>query len=77
MREEADMGLVAAVMFVRAILWRRCRGSRYSQLMQINRSNVAALKIAWEYHTGDVSDGSGSRRKSAFETTPIVANGTM
>jgi quinoprotein glucose dehydrogenase len=52
-------------------------GSRYSPLTQINKSNVARLEVAWEYHTGDVSDGSGGRRKSAFETTPIVADGTM
>src|SRR5579862_3201458 len=52
-------------------------GGRYSKLGQINKSNVASLRIAWEYHTGDVSNGSGNRRKSAFETTPIVANGTM
>jgi quinoprotein glucose dehydrogenase len=52
-------------------------GSRYSPLTQIDRSNVAQLKIAWEYHTGDVSDGSDNRRKSEFETTPIVVNGTL
>jgi len=48
-------------------------GSHYSPLTQIDRSNVAQLKIAWEYHTGDVSDGSDNRQKSEFETTPIVA----
>jgi quinoprotein glucose dehydrogenase len=52
-------------------------GSRYSPLTQINKSNVAGLEVAWEYHTGDVSDGSDNRRKSAFEATPIVADGTM
>ena len=52
-------------------------GNRYSLLIQIDRSNVAGLKVAWEYHTGDVSDGSDDRRKSEFETTPIVADGTM
>jgi quinoprotein glucose dehydrogenase len=52
-------------------------GSRYSPLAQIDKGNVARLAIAWEYHTGDVSDGSGGRRRSAFETTPIVADGTM
>jgi quinoprotein glucose dehydrogenase len=52
-------------------------GGRYSRLGEINRSNVARLKIAWEYHTGDVSDGSDGRRKSAFETTPVVADGMM
>jgi quinoprotein glucose dehydrogenase len=52
-------------------------GSRYSPLTQINKSNVTELTVAWEYHTGDVSDGSGGRRKSAFEATPIVVDGTM
>src|SRR5215470_4120852 len=52
-------------------------GTRYSELVQITKANVAGLKIAWEYHTGDVSDGSGGRRKSAFEATPIVVDGIM
>jgi quinoprotein glucose dehydrogenase len=52
-------------------------GTRYSALDQINKANVAQLKPAWELHTGDVSDGSDGRRKSEFETTPIVINGTM
>ncbi|MGH7060696.1 MAG: hypothetical protein ACREFH_09940, partial [Stellaceae bacterium] len=52
-------------------------GERYSPLTQIDKKNVGRLKIAWEYHTGDVSDGSGGRRKSALEATPIVAFGTM
>jgi quinoprotein glucose dehydrogenase len=52
-------------------------GSRYSRLTEIDKANVAHLKIAWEYHTGDVSDGSGGRSKSAFEGTPIVVNGAM
>ena len=52
-------------------------GSRYSPLTQINKSNVTELKVAWEYHTGDISDGSDNRRKSEFETTPIVVDGTM
>ena len=52
-------------------------GTRYSALDQINKGNVAQLRPAWELRTGDVSDGSDGRRKSEFETTPIVINGTM
>jgi quinoprotein glucose dehydrogenase len=52
-------------------------GSRYSPLTQINKGNVAQLKVAWELHTGDVSDGSNGLAKSEFEATPIVAGGTM
>ncbi len=52
-------------------------GSRYSPLTQITKANVHDLKVAWVFHTGDVSDGSGGWRKSEFETTPIVVDGTM
>jgi quinoprotein glucose dehydrogenase len=45
-------------------------GQRYSPLDEINKQNVAHLKVAWTYHTGDVSDGSDGRRWSAFENTP-------
>jgi len=34
-------------------------GTRYSPLTQINRENVTNLKVAWFFHTGDISDGSG------------------
>jgi quinoprotein glucose dehydrogenase len=52
-------------------------GMRYSPLDQINRDNVKDLKVAWTYHTGDVSDGTQAKRKSSFENTPIVVDGTM
>ena len=52
-------------------------GMRYSALAQINRENVSKLKIAWIFHTGDVSDGSGGRKRSGFEATPILVDGTL
>jgi quinoprotein glucose dehydrogenase len=52
-------------------------GMRYSPLKQINRENVAKLKIAWTYHTGDISDGKQRPKRSGFETTPILADGTL
>jgi quinoprotein glucose dehydrogenase len=52
-------------------------GMRYSPLMQINRDNVLQLKIAWIFHTGEISDGSGGRKRSGFETTPLVVDGTL
>ncbi len=52
-------------------------GSRYSPLTQINRTNVAQLRVAWIHHTGDMSDGSDGRPKSEFEATPIVVDGVM
>jgi quinoprotein glucose dehydrogenase len=50
---------------------------RYSSLDQINRDNVSQLKVAWIYHTGDVSNGGEHRSKTGFENTPIVVDGTM
>src|SRR5258708_39074470 len=52
-------------------------GMRYSQLTDINRENVAQLKVAWVFHTGDISDGKGQRKRSGFETTPILVDGTL
>ncbi len=52
-------------------------GSKHSTLTQINRSNVARLKVAWTFHTGDVSDGSEYPVRSAFEATPLVIDGVM
>jgi quinoprotein glucose dehydrogenase len=52
-------------------------GMRYSLLSQINRENVSTLKVAWTFHTGDVSDGSRDRKRSGFEATPILVDGTL
>ena len=52
-------------------------GTRYSPLTQINRENVTNLKVAWVFHTGDISDGSGRPKRSGLETTPILVDGTL
>src|SRR6202021_3361630 len=52
-------------------------GMRYSQLSQINRENVSTLKVAWIFHTGDISDGSRDRKRSGFEATAILVDGTL
>lgn len=52
-------------------------GMRYSPLTQVNRDNVAKLKLAWVYHTGDMSNGTAYPRKSEFESTPIFVDGTL
>ena len=52
-------------------------GSRYSPLADIDKTNVTRLTVAWELHTGDVSDGSNGIAKSEFEATPIVVGETM
>src|SRR5713226_9454996 len=52
-------------------------GSKYSRLKQINRDSVTRLKVAWTYHTGDLSDGSEYPPRSAFEATPLVIDGVL
>ncbi len=51
--------------------------TRFSPLAQVNRDNVSKLTVAWTFHTGDISDGSGDRRRSGFEATPIVVDDTL
>ncbi len=48
-------------------------GARYSPLRQINRQNVASLKPAWTYHTGEVPQG----RPRSFEATPLMVGGRL
>jgi glucose dehydrogenase len=52
-------------------------GMRYSPLEQINKKNVAQLKMAWLYDTGDFSDGTNYPSRSAFEATPLVVEGIL
>lgn len=53
-------------------------GSRYSPLSQIGRGNVSRLELAWEYDTGDFSDGkSRYPTRSAFEATPLMIDGAL
>ena len=40
--------------------------TRFSPLDQINTSNVEKLEKVWEYHTGDLSDGTGDRPSSVW-----------
>ena len=52
-------------------------GTRRSPLNQINRTNVATLKRAWVFDSGDYSDGSRYPGRSAFACTPLVVDGVM
>ena len=52
-------------------------GMRYSPLAQINTENVTRVHVAWTFHSGDISDGKGDRRRSGFESTPIMLDGTL
>src|SRR5437879_2688193 len=52
-------------------------GSRHSPLEQITRQNVSSLKVAWTYHSGDISDGNGNTTTSSLQVTPIVVDDVM
>ena len=44
---------------------------RYSALTQINRDNVARLRVAWTYETGDAFS------ESEIQCNPIVVDGVL
>ena len=52
-------------------------GTRYSSLAQITPKNVSELKVAWTFRTGELGQGVKDWRRSAFEATPILYDGTL
>src|SRR5205823_7671646 len=52
-------------------------GSRYSRASQITTANVSRLKMAWTYHTGALQPETAANRKAAFESTPVLVEGTL
>ncbi len=52
-------------------------GLRYSPLDQVTARNVADLELAWVYHHGDISDGSGGVTRTSFNVTPIVVDDSL
>ncbi|MGH7678388.1 MAG: PQQ-binding-like beta-propeller repeat protein, partial [Gemmatimonadaceae bacterium] len=47
--------------------------SRYSTLTQINRDNVARLRVAWTFRTGDLPPNG----RGEIQATPIVVDGVL
>jgi quinoprotein glucose dehydrogenase len=66
-------GLLSAFLQAQSRNWPAYGGgpeeTRYSDLKQINRSNVAKLQVAWSY---DTADGAGDP-----QTQPIMVNGVL
>jgi quinoprotein glucose dehydrogenase len=52
-------------------------GTRYSEAAQIDRTNVAQLRVAWTYRTGALGRSAPHDRKAAFEATPILVDGKL
>jgi quinoprotein glucose dehydrogenase len=51
-------------------------GERYSPLNDVTRQNVASLRIAWTFRTGDAYQPPRGR-PTAFEATPLYVDGTL
>jgi len=52
-------------------------GTHYSPLAQITPANVASLRVAWSFRTGELGEGVKDWDRSAFEATPILYQGTL
>jgi quinoprotein glucose dehydrogenase len=52
-------------------------GTRYSSAAQIDRGNVAQLKVAWTARTGAFPHDGELDHKAAFEATPILVGNTL
>jgi glucose dehydrogenase len=52
-------------------------GTRYSAVTELTKANVARLRIAWTYHTGDAARRGASFARSSLEVTPILASGKL
>jgi len=52
-------------------------GQRFSSATQVNASNVAALTVAWTYHTHALDSARGGHRSASFESTPILFRGAL
>ena len=52
-------------------------GTRYSPATGITKANVAELRVAWTYHTGDAARHGAAFTRSSFEVTPILAAGKL
>jgi quinoprotein glucose dehydrogenase len=50
---------------------------KYAAVDQITPQNAGQLTKAWEYHTGDVSDGSGDKPSTVWSATPLFVNDTV
>jgi quinoprotein glucose dehydrogenase len=51
-------------------------GERYSPLAQITPANVARLKVAWTYHTGDIRRPTDPL-ETTYEVTPLKVGGLL
>ncbi|HXJ03787.1 MAG TPA: pyrroloquinoline quinone-dependent dehydrogenase [Candidatus Acidoferrum sp.] len=73
----ARMGAQSATDFGWSSYGQDAGGTRYSAAKQIDRGNVAQLKVAWTYRTGALGHEEELDKKAAFEATPILVDGKL
>ncbi|HSG49783.1 MAG TPA: pyrroloquinoline quinone-dependent dehydrogenase [Longimicrobiales bacterium] len=52
-------------------------GGHFSPLDEINEQTARFLEVAWVYRTGDVSHGPEGEAGTAFQSTPLMVDGTL
>ena len=52
-------------------------GTRYTPAAEITRENISRLQPAWTYRTGEASAAFATSKAAAFESTPLMVDGTM
>jgi quinoprotein glucose dehydrogenase len=52
-------------------------GQRFSPLDQIDRGNVARLRVAWTFRTGELDAVPPPPKHATFQATPLVVDGTL
>lgn len=51
--------------------------TKFSNVQSLTPETVGNLERAWEFHTGDVADGSGELPETVWSATPVYANETL
>lgn len=73
--------LLAAPSFADQPVWDNFHGdlaaTKFADVESFTPETVEDLELAWEYHSGDVSDGSGELPATVWSATPIYANATL
>lgn len=52
-------------------------GQRFSPADQITPANVAALRVAWTWSSGEMATKGRAMKRASFEATPILAEGRL
>jgi quinoprotein glucose dehydrogenase len=73
--------LLATALPAQRVEWPAYNGdlaaTKYSQLTDVNRTNVTKLVKAWEWATGETADAATHARPGNFQATPLMIGDTL